>query len=203
MIVYELVVKPLLGLEVFVTEKDMKRRTLEIAILLNQKFRNKKLTVVISLKGAKWFANEVIKHLSPELDIRIVNVRIKSYREDKAGQIQVLLDLDKNDIIGRDVVVIEDIVDSGITIIHLISMIKAKGGCAITVVAMIDKPNDHDKINSEVNEFIVGFVYKEKKFLIGCGLDYDEFFRLLRNLYKIPKLWKIRLFVKIVKFFKP
>ena len=143
---------------------------------LSQKFKNKNPLVVCVLKGAAPFHCELIKHMNIELEVDYLQA--KSYEgTTSTNNLKIIKDLE-SDILGRDVIIVEDIVDTGLTLSKLKKELLKRNPSSLTFVAMLDKPSRREV------EFNADFVGQEidNLFVIGFGLDYNEKFRNLKDI---------------------
>lgn len=143
---------------------------------LTKKFAGKNPIVSCVLKGAAPFHSELMKHL--DMQIEADYIQVKSYvGTQSTGKINIKKDLDF-DIAGRDVIIVEDIVDTGTTLSCLKAELEKRNPNSLTFVALLDKPSRR-KI-----EFEADFVGKviEDLFVVGFGLDYNEQYRNLKDI---------------------
>ena len=149
----------------------------EISQQINQKFQGKSPVVVCVLKGSAPFHSELIKHI--DLDITVDYMQVSSYSGTQStGKITLKKDLDQ-DICGKDVIVVEDIVDTGLTLTHLKAELLSRNPASLTFVSMLDKPSRRK------TDFVPDMVGKtiDDLFVIGFGLDLDEKYRNLKDIY--------------------
>ena len=142
---------------------------------ITEKFSGKNPLVVCVLKGAAPFHSELIKHI--DLDIEVDYIQVKSYDgTTTTGSVLFVKDLE-TDIAGRDVVIVEDIVDTGRTLSKLKEVLVTRGANSLTFVTLLDKPSRREV------DFQPDFVGKEidNLFVIGFGLDYNEKYRNLKD----------------------
>lgn len=144
---------------------------------LSEKFAGKNPLVVCVLKGACPFHSELIKHM--DIDLEVDYIQVSSYKGTKStGNVQIKRDFDQS-IEDRHVILVEDIVDTGVTLNALKPMLQARHPLSVTVVSMLDKPSKR-KV-----EFVPDYVGKtiDDLFVIGFGLDLDEKYRNLKDIY--------------------
>jgi hypoxanthine phosphoribosyltransferase len=136
--------------------------------------RGRPLLVVGILKGAMLFMADLIRSL--DLAIEYDFIAVSSYGNGTSpGEVRILKDLDRA-IGGRDVLIVEDIVDTGHTLQHLLGGLSARGPATLRVCSLLDKPQRREV---EVPVDYVGFVLPEDLFVVGYGLDYAEVYRNL------------------------
>jgi adenylate kinase len=134
---------------------------------------------VITLKGGFMFGSDFAKHYNKSAVFDFI--RLKSYENmESTGKVEIILDVTEN-ISGKEVYVLEDIVDTGNTLEHIITLLKQKNPKFIKIVTLFYKPEAYKK------EFPVDFVGFEipKKFIVGYGLDYNEQGRNLSEVYQL------------------
>ena len=132
----------------------------------------KKLLLLVILKGAVVFATELMKKIRRPVEIDFM--RASSYRGTvSSGNVNILLDIDRNDISSLDILIVEDIVDSGRTMSRLTSHLKSKGASSVKVATLLDKPSRREV---EFKADYVGITIDDH-FVIGYGVDYDEKYR--------------------------
>ncbi len=161
--------------KVLVSEEQIIERCTEIGARLTEEYRESVGNVLFVgiLKGSVPFMAELIKHI--DLPIEIDFMCVSSYRGTKSvGDSKIIKDLDRS-IIGMDIVLVEDIVDTGITIKRLKKMLFDKGAKSVKVVSLLDKPS---RRQVEVEADYTGFKV-ENEFVVGYGLDYNQLYRNL------------------------
>lgn len=163
----------------FISDKEIHKAVVAIAEKLNNDFASKTPILLGVLNGCFMFASDLVKELSISCEVSFV--KLASYKGTQStGEIKSLIGLNEN-LKGRDVIILEDIVDTGHTIDNLSAQLHALGVNSVTVVAFLFKPNAYvgsSKINYSGIE--VG-----NEFLVGYGLDYDGLGRNLKDLYII------------------
>lgn len=160
-----------------ITHEEIVNMCQDIGSELTAKFAGKNPIVACVLKGACPFHSELIKHM--DMDMVLDYIQISSYAgTESTGNIKIKKDLEF-DITGRDVIIVEDIVDTGHTLSTLKPMLEARNPSSITVVCMLDKPS------RRTVEFEADYVGRkiDDLFVIGFGLDLDEKYRNLKDIY--------------------
>ena len=160
--------------KVLITEEQITQRCKELGAQIDKDFADtEKLLLVGILKGSVPFMAELIKRIS--LDIEIDFMAVSSYRgSESTGDIKIIKDLEHS-IKGRNLILVEDIVDTGITINALKTMLYHKGARDVKVVTLLDKPS---RRQVDVNADYIGFEV-ENEFVVGFGLDYNQKYRNL------------------------
>ena len=161
------------NLKVLISEPELQKRIGEIADQITKDYNGQDVTFICILKGSIFFTVELSKKLP--CDVNFEFIRVSSYRgENSTGQIELKVDL-QGDIKGKDVIVIEDIVDTGRTLSYLKEYLKTKEPKSIKICALLDKK---ERRVCELNADYVGFDIPDK-FVVGYGLDVDEKYRNL------------------------
>ena len=161
------------NLKVLISEAELQKRIGEIAEQITKDYNGQDVTFICILKGSIFFTVELSKRLP--CDVNFEFIRVSSYRgENSTGKIELKVDL-QGDIKGKDVIVIEDIVDTGRTLSYLKEYLKTKEPKSVKICALLDKK---ERRIVELNADYVGFDIPDK-FVVGYGLDVDEKYRNL------------------------
>lgn len=160
--------------EVLISEEKVEERVRELAKQINEDYKGKKLHLIIILKGSVFFACELAKRI--EVPVSMDFMAVSSYGDGmvSAGKITVKKELDE-DITGQDVLIIEDIVDSGNTLFHLKKLLLARSPKSLRIITLLDKP---DRRTAQIEPDYCGFVIPDE-FVVGYGLDYAQQYRNL------------------------
>ena len=161
-------------IDVMIDEATVEARITEIAQQLSKEYEGKTIHIIGVLKGSVFFMCELAKRLTVPVTMDFMSV--SSYGNDtkSSGVVKMIKDLDES-IEGRDVVLIEDIMDSGRTLSYLINILKERKPASFKVVTLLDKP---DRRVVELEPDITGFVIPDR-FVVGYGLDFNERYRQL------------------------
>lgn len=162
--------------KVLVTEEQIANRIEELAREIEEKYEGKDLLLVGVLKGAVMFMADLSRAI--QLPVNMDWMAVSSYGSgtQSSGVVRILKDLDA-DVLGRHVLIVEDIIDSGLTLSWLMSNLTARGAASVEVVALLRKP---DAAKVEVDVAWVGFDIPNE-FVVGYGLDYAEHYRTLKD----------------------
>ena len=160
--------------KVLLTEEQILNRIKEIGKAISNEYNGKNLLVVGILKGSVMFASELIKNITIPCEIDFMAVSSYGSSTETSGVVRILKDLDHG-IEGKDVIIVEDIIDSGVTLDYLLNYLKARKANSIEIVTLLTKPSRR-KVNIDVKH--CGFEVPDE-FLVGFGLDYDEKYRNL------------------------
>lgn len=156
------------------SEEQLKSRIKEIALEVDKKIEGTRPLVVGILKGSIIFYADFIRHLTAPIELDFMVVSSYGSGTVSSGKLNIKKDLDRN-VKGRDVIIVEDIIDSGFTLANLKALLLERGASSVTIVTLLDKSarREYD-IKPDYNCFNIG-----DEFVIGYGLDYDEMYRSL------------------------
>jgi hypoxanthine phosphoribosyltransferase len=162
--------------EVLVTAEQIDKRIAELAAEIDKTYAGKDLVLVGVLKGAVMFMADLSRAI--QIPVQMDWMAVSSYGSgtQSSGVVRILKDLDA-DILGRHILIVEDIIDSGLTLSWLVSNLRARGAASVEIVALLRKP-DAAKVSVDVAQ--VGFDIPNE-FVVGYGLDYAERYRTLRG----------------------
>lgn len=157
-----------------ISEEKVVARIKEIADQINKDYEGKSVTLVCILKGSVFFTCELAKYLT--IPVRLDFMQCSSYGEDtkSSGIVKFTKDLDEP-ITGKDIILIEDIIDSGRTLSHLVKLLSQREPASLTLCTLLDKPSRRVR---EVDVKYTGFEIPDE-FVVGYGLDYAQ---KMRNL---------------------
>ncbi len=160
--------------EVLVSAEELKLRVAEIAEQINRDYAGRDLVMVGILRGAILLMADLMRQLDIEFEVDFMAVSSYGSATDSSGVVRILKDLDAN-IEGRDTLIIEDIIDSGLTLQYLTRSLKARGPSSLEVCSLLTK---RDRRRVEVPIKYVGFEIPDR-FVIGYGLDFNQRYRNL------------------------
>ena len=162
---------------ILVSEEEIAEICDRLAAEITEDYRNseKKLVLVCILKGSIMFTSELMKRI--EIPVEIDFMRASSYgaRTVSSGIINIHLDIKRDDMEEVDFILIEDIIDSGNTLSHLVRYLKERGAASVRTCTLLDKP---ERRTVDYTPDYCGKVVPDK-FVVGFGLDYDEKYRNL------------------------
>ena len=163
--------------QIFFPEKQIIKRIAELADEIRQDYRGKSPLLLGILKGSVIFLSDMIRQL--DMPVEIDFIKLSSYRSQttSSGNVQLLQDTTLP-IEGKDILIIEDIVDTGLTVSFLISHLKTKNPSSVRLCTLLDKPS---RRQVPVHIDYIGFTIPDK-FVVGYGIDYNEQFRHLRDI---------------------
>ncbi len=159
--------------EVLISENEIVERCRELGAQISEDYADKDLVIVGLLKGSVPFMAELMKNISIDCEIEFMAVASYSGTESQ-GDVRIIKDLDRS-IQGEDVLIVEDIVDTGKTLLKVKELLYSKGARSVKVVSLLDKPS---RRIVDIQAEYVGFTV-EDKFVIGFGLDFNQKYRNL------------------------
>jgi hypoxanthine phosphoribosyltransferase len=160
--------------EVLIEADALQQRVAELGEEISADYAGRDLLLVGVLKGAVFFMADLMRHLTIPCEIDFMAISSYGDSTDSSGVVRILKDLDIN-IEGRHVLVVEDIIDSGLTLSYLIRNLEAREPATLEICALLTKP---DRREIDVPVRYVGFEIPNR-FVIGYGLDYGERYRNL------------------------
>lgn len=163
--------------EILIDEKEVEELVERIAAEIDRDYEasGKKLLLLCILKGSVVFMGELMKKITLPLEIDFMKVSSYGAGTKSSGQINIMLDLYRNDLADVDIIIIEDIIDSGRTLSYLKKYLELKGANSVKTCTLLDKPSRREV---EFEADYVGKVIPDK-FVVGFGLDFDEKYRNL------------------------
>lgn len=160
--------------KILVTEEELAAKVNAIGAKISEDYAGKRPLLVSVLKGSIVFMADLMRAITIECDIDFMSCSSYGRSSKSSGVVRILKDLD-NDINGRHVIVIEDILDSGLTLSYILELLQTRGAASIALCTLLDKP-DRRKVDITVN--YPGFTIPDE-FVVGYGLDYGELYRNL------------------------
>lgn len=166
----------------FIEEDKIKKKITELAKAIDQQIKNysEPAVALCVLKGSFLFFADLVREIQSDIKCDFLGCSSYGSGKQSSGEVQMTLDLSTT-ISGKNIILIEDIVDTGLTMNFLVDSIKARRPESITTVSLLDKPSERK------NDFKVDLVGFEipNEFVVGYGLDYDEKFRQLPYIAKV------------------
>lgn len=165
--------------EPYLSEKIILNRVKELSISINRDYQAKKPIFLAVLNGSFMFMSDICKEIS--MDMSISFIKIASYSGLKSdGKVRELIGLDES-LKDRDVIIVEDIVDTGVSMAHLLGIINKEEPRSVEVVSLLLKP---DALKEPIKVKYIGFEIPDL-FVVGYGLDYQGLGRNLKDIYQI------------------
>lgn len=159
-------------LKVLITKEELKTRITELGNQLYDRFQGRNPLFLGVLKGSFMFMTDLVRACQLKSDIEFIAVSSYQNATVSSGCVQITHDL-QQDITGRDVIIVEDILDSGTTLAFLKEYFLTKGAASITIVTLLDKPSRRTKA---ISADFAGFTVPDE-FVVGYGLDYAQRYR--------------------------
>lgn len=152
-----------------ISEDELKAGIRKVADSINEEYKGKSVRLICVLKGGVYFLTELSKYLTVDVSIDFMSVSSYGAGTSSSGVVKIIKDLDEP-VEGTNVIVVEDIIDSGNTLSYLMELLKARKPASIRLCTMLDKPGRRVKpLESDWSAFVI-----EDKFVVGYGLDYDQ-----------------------------
>ena len=161
-------------INVMLSEEEINSRIAELGEQISKDYEGKEIFLICILKGASFFACELAKRITVPVNIDFMKVSSYGGGTVSSGQVSIKMDVSES-IAGKDVLIVEDIIDSGNTLNLLPKILMERGPKSIRLCALLDKP-DRREVDVKMN--YVGFRIPDK-FVVGYGLDYDQRYRNL------------------------
>ena len=159
---------------VMLSEEQIAKRVKEVAAQLDRLYEGRRPLVVCILKGSVVFFADLIRHMTTPLELDFMAVSSYGAGTESTGRLKVTKDL-TTDIAGRDVLIVEDIIDSGNTLYNLKKMLISPAPASVNIVTLLDKPERREApMEPEYTCFVI-----EDEFVVGYGMDYAEEYRNL------------------------
>ena len=173
------------GTTVLITDEQIRRRISEIGRQISKDYAGRTVTFVGILKGSFVFLADLIRQVSPDIAVEVDFMSVSSYGDatTTSGTIHIEKDLTVS-IEDRDIIIVEDIVDTGLTLLHVYNILSARGARSLRVATLLEKPG-----NSKYNRPLdyVGFEIPNK-FVVGFGLDYAQRYRNLPDIRVLDEI---------------
>lgn len=160
--------------KVMIDQETLEKRIQEMAKQISEDYKGKSLHLICILKGSVFFTCELAKYITVPVTMDFMSVSSYGSGTVSSGEVKIKKDTDEP-LEGRDILIIEDIIDSGNTLSRLFPLMKDRNPSSIKLCTLLDKP---DRREAEVFVDYTGFEI-EDKFVVGYGLDYDQKFRNL------------------------
>ena len=159
-------------LKVLITEDEVRNRTQELGDQLYDRFHDKNPMFVGVLNGCFIFMADLVRAARLKSEVEFIGLSSYKNATKSSGSVQITRDLQR-DINGRDIIVVEDILDSGNTLAFLTDYLRTKGAASVTIATLLDKPARREK---PIKADYVGFEVPDE-FVVGYGLDYAQQYR--------------------------
>ncbi len=162
---------------ILVTREEIAKAVRELGQKLTKDYAGKEPVLICILKGASVFFTDLIREIDLPLTTEFMSISSYGSSTKSSGVVRILKDLDR-DITGRDVLVVEDIVDSGMTLHYLKDVLRTRNAASVSIVTLLDKPaRRRVELHVDYSCFNI-----PDAFVVGYGLDYDEKYRNLPDI---------------------
>jgi len=162
------------NLEVLFSQQQIQDRIKELGVQITHDYAGKNPLLIGVLKGACFFLSDLMRAIDTRLSIEFMAISSYGSATRTSGEVRIMKDLDVP-IEGRDILVVEDIVDTGLTLSYLLANLKSRGAASVKLAALLDKFERREK---EVKIDYLGFKIPDE-FVVGYGLDFAERYRNL------------------------
>ncbi len=160
--------------EVMIGKEELKKRVTELGAEISKDYKGESLIAICVLKGAVIFMSDLIREFNVDTKIDFMAVTSYGASTKSTGVVRILKDLDSN-VEGENILIVEDIIDSGLTLKYLKDYLTARNPKSIRICTLLDKP---ERRVAEIRADYIGFTV-ENKFIVGYGLDYNQMYRNL------------------------
>ncbi|NLI68179.1 MAG: hypoxanthine phosphoribosyltransferase [Bacilli bacterium] len=160
--------------EILITEEEIRAKCIEIGRQLTEEYKGRFPLLVGVLKGATPFMADLSRCIDTHVELDFMDVSSYGSGTRSSGEVKILKDLDSR-VEGRDIIIVEDIIDSGLTLSYLVDLFKYRKAKSVKIVTLLDKPAGR---TANIKADIVGFEVPNE-FVVGYGLDYNEKYRNL------------------------
>ncbi|SFM50483.1 hypoxanthine phosphoribosyltransferase [Gracilibacillus orientalis] len=160
--------------EILISEEQIQAKCRELGEQLTKEYEGKFPLAIGVLKGALPFMSDILRSIDTHLEMDFMDVSSYGNEMRSSGEVKIVKDLDTK-VEGRDIIIMEDIIDSGLTLSYLVDLFKYRQANSIKIVTLLDKPEGR---TAEIKADKVGFEVPNE-FVVGYGLDYQEKYRNL------------------------
>jgi hypoxanthine phosphoribosyltransferase len=160
--------------EVLIAEEEIQKRVKELGENLAEEYQDRFPLVIGVLKGAMLFMSDIVKNMDIHLEMDFMDVSSYGKSTVSSGEVKIIKDLNTS-VEGRDIIIVEDIIDSGLTLNYLVDLLHYRKAKSIKIVTLLDKPTGR---KVDLHADLVGFDVPDA-FVVGYGLDYAERYRNL------------------------
>ncbi|SNT08515.1 hypoxanthine phosphoribosyltransferase [Anaerovirgula multivorans] len=168
--------------EVLCSQEDIKKRLRELGQELSKDYDSKKLYVVSLLKGSFIFTADLVRELVIPVKINFMTTSSYGYGMESSGAVEIVSDIDE-DLTDYDILVVDDITDSGLTMKYVLEHLQKKNPASIKCCVLLDKP---ERRQVELNPDYVGFTIPDK-FVVGYGLNYGSYYRNIPYVFVVTE----------------
>lgn len=160
--------------EILITSEQLQNKIQELGKQITEDYKGENLVLVCVLKGAVMFMSDLVKYIDIPIDMDFMAVSSYGSSTQSSGVVRILKDLDGS-IENKNVLIVEDIIDTGLTLSYLMENLKSRNPKSLKICTLLDKPN---KRKADIKYDYKGFTVPDE-FVVGYGLDYNEKYRNL------------------------
>ncbi len=172
--------------KILVTREEIEEKVRDMGEKITSDYKGKTPVMVCILKGASLFFTDLCREIDLPLTMEFMAISSYGSATKTSGVVRVLKDLD-HDIVGKDVILVEDIVDSGVTLNYLMKMLEQRGAASIRICTLLDKPARRTVRDLKVDYCCFNI---PDEFVVGYGLDYDQRYRNIPDIGVLsPKIY--------------
>ena len=154
---------------IVISEDDIKKRVAELGLQISEDYKDKEILVICVLRGAAVFMSDLIRRITPPVEIDFVTVSSYGSSTTSSGEINMTCDINSN-IVGKHVLIVEDIIDTGLTMSYLKESLLQRNPASLKICAFLDKPS---RRKVELATDYIGYEI-EDHFVVGYGLDFNQ-----------------------------
>ena len=170
-------------ISVMITEEEIEKKVCELGARISKDYAGKSIHLICVLKGSMFFTCELAKRITIPVTIDTMSVSSYGAGTESTGRVKIVKDLDET-VQDRDVLIVEDIIDSGNTLYYLMNMLGARGPKSLKLCTLLDKP---ERRVTDVKVDYCGFEIPDR-FVVGFGLDYAQKYRNLPYIGVVEEL---------------
>lgn len=159
---------------VLISEEEIQKKVKELGSQLTEEYKDRFPLAIGVLKGATLFMADLLKRIDTHLEMDFMDVSSYGKSTVSSGEVKIIKDLDAS-VEGRDILIIEDIIDSGLTLSYLVELFYYRKAKSVKIVTLLDKPTGR---KADIQADYIGFIVPDA-FVVGYGLDYAEKYRNL------------------------
>ncbi|MEI6602069.1 MAG: hypoxanthine phosphoribosyltransferase [Clostridia bacterium] len=175
--------------KVLVTREKIEAKTIELAAQISKDYKGKNLLLVGVLKGGFVFLSDLMRKIDNQCEVDFIMVSSYGNSTKTSGVVKIIKDID-TDISGKNILLVEDLIDTGLTLKHLLELLKTRNPKSIEICAILDKPSRR-LVNLEV---AYSGIEIPDEYVVGYGLDYQNKYRHLPDVCTLkPEIYKKRL----------
>lgn len=160
--------------EILISKEALDARVRELGLEISEKYKGKELLMIGVLKGANVFMSDLMRAVSVPIQIDFIAASSYGVSTESSGVVRIVKDLDYS-IEGKHVMIVEDIIDTGLTLKYLYDNFSARKPASLSIISLLDKP---ERRKADIKVDYTGFVIPDE-FIVGYGIDYAEKYRNL------------------------